>query len=189
MTGIVLLLTKCRLHGEEEKEEGDFQMKKFWKWFDENFEECLLMILLILMTLVMFAQILMRFIFKASMSWPEEFCRFCFVISGFLSIGYCIRRQKMLKVDILMGLFPDNVKRIFDVVGRIVTLLFFAYFSYYAYFALTNSIKGGMKSPAMEMPMYILYGSVFLGAVIGVLRQIQDLIRVFKQKNKKAVTE
>lgn len=155
-------------------------MKKVWKWFDENFEECLLMLLLVLMTVVMFAQIIMRFIFRASMSWPEEFCRFCFVISGFLSIGYCIRREKMLKVDILMGFFPDSAKRIFDLAGRFITLLFFAYFSYYGYFAMMNSIRGGMKSPATEWPMYILYGSVFVGSFIGVLRQIQDLYRCFR---------
>lgn len=164
-------------------------MKKFWKWFDENFEECLLMILLILMTVVMFAQIIMRFVWHASMSWPEEFCRFCFVISGFLSIGYCIRKEKMLKVDILMGFFSAPLKKLLDLAGRILTLVFFAYFSYYGYFAMLNSIKGGMKSPAMEVPMYILYGSVFVGSIIGVLRQIQDLYRVFKGKNREEVVE
>lgn len=164
-------------------------MKKLWKWFDENFEEGMLMILLILMTIVMFLQIIMRFVFRESMSWPEEFCRFCFVISGFLSIGYCIRRDKMLKVDILMGLFPDGVKKLLDVAGRIITLLFFSYFSYHAYFAMMNSIRGGMTSPAMEMPMYILYGSVFAGSVIGVLRQIQNLLCYFRKSDKKEVTE
>lgn len=159
-------------------------MKKIWNWFDENFEECLLMILLILMTAVMFAQIIMRFVWHSSMSWPEEFCRFCFVISGFLSIGYCIRKEKMLKVDILMGFFPDSAKRLLDLSGRILTLVFFAYFSYYGYFAMLNSIRGGMKSPAMELPMYILYGSVFVGSVIGVLRQIQDLYRILRGKNR-----
>lgn len=160
-------------------------MKKFWKWFDENFEECLLMILLILMTAVMFAQIIMRFVYRESMSWPEEFCRFSFVISGFLSIGYCIRKNKMLKVDILVGFFPDSVKKVFDLAGRIVTLIFFTYFSYYGYFAMMNSVRGGMKSPAMEVPMYVLYGSVFVGSVIGVIRQIQDLVKWFWKKDRK----
>lgn len=164
-------------------------MKKIWKWFDENFEECLLMILLILMTAVMFAQIIMRFVYRESMSWPEEFCRFSFVISGFLSIGYCIRRNKMLKVDILVGFFPDSVKKIFDLAGRVVTLVFFTYFSYYGYFAMMNSVRGGMKSPAMEVPMYVLYGSVFVGSVIGVLRQIQDLVKWFWKKENKEVAE
>lgn len=157
-------------------------MKKCWKWLDENFEEALLILLLVLMTAVMFAQIVMRFVFRQSMSWPEEFCRFSFVISGFLSIGYCIRKDKMLKVDILVGFFPDFLKKGLDLLGRIVTLIFFSYFSYYGYFAMMNSIQTGMKSPAMEVPMAILYASVFFGSAIGVLRQIQDLVRCFAKK-------
>lgn len=154
-------------------------MKKFWKWLDEDLEETILMIFLILMSLAMMAQIIMRYCFGASMSWPEEFCRFCFVFSGFFSIGYCIRRGKMLKVDILMELFPKVVRTIVDLVGRVVTLVFFSYLTYYAYFAMMNSKNGGMVSPAMEMPMWLLYGSVFVGSALGVIRQIQDLYRFF----------
>lgn len=157
---------------------------KLWKWLDENFEEFLLMLLLIAMSLVMTAQIVMRIVFRQSMTWPEEFCRFSFVISGFLSIGYCIRKDKMLKVDILMGIFPQTVRTFIDLAGRFVTLIFFSYLSYYGYFAMQNSIQGGMKSPAMEMPMYILYASVFIGCVIGVFRQVQDLIGWFAKNRK-----
>ena len=50
---------------------------------------------------------------------------------------------------------------------------------------MMNSVRGGMKSPAMEVPMYVLYGSVFVGSVIGVIRQIQDLVKWFWKKEKK----
>lgn len=156
-------------------------MKKFLKWLDEDFEESILMIFLIVMSVVMMAQVIMRYFFKASMTWPEEFCRFMFVFSGFLSIGYCVRRNKMLKVDILLGLFPDWLKVAIDLIGRIVTLIFFSYLGFYAYKATMNSMAGGMKSPAMQWPMWVIYGSVFVGCVIGVIRQIQDLYRWFKK--------
>lgn len=160
-------------------------MKKFWKWLDEDFEETILMFFLVIMAIVMMWQIIMRYFFKASMSWPEEFCRFMFVFSGFLSIGYCIRRDKMLKVDILLGLFHDWLKKVVDLIGRIVTLVFFTYLTYYAYFATMNSKAGGMKSSALGWPMWVIYGSVFVGSAIGVVREIQDLYRWFKRNAKK----
>ncbi|MCD8077160.1 MAG: TRAP transporter small permease [Lachnospiraceae bacterium] len=160
-------------------------MKKFWKWLDEDFEETILMFFLVIMACVMMWQIIMRYFFKASMSWPEEFCRYLFVFSGFLSIGYCVRREKMLKVDILLGFFPEGLKKAVDLIGRIVTLVFFAYLTYYAYFATMNSKAGGMKSSAMGWPMWIIYGSVFVGSAIGVVREIQDLYRWFKKNTKK----
>ena len=54
-------------------------MKRFLKWLDEDLEETLLMILLVAISVVMMAQVVMRYFFRQSMSWPEEFCRFCFV--------------------------------------------------------------------------------------------------------------
>ena len=164
-------------------------MKKFWKWLDKDFEETILMILLIAMSVVMMAQVIMRYCFGASMPWPEEFCRYTFVISGFLSIGYCIRRDKMLKVDILLGFFPEWLKKAVDVLGRVVTLLFFSYLTYHAYFAFMNSYKGDMKSPAMEVPMWVLYFSVLFGSALGVVRQIQDLYYYFTKKERDAVKE
>ncbi|MGE4276973.1 MAG: TRAP transporter small permease [Lawsonibacter sp.] len=153
--------------------------KKFWAWLDNDLEESILMVLLVAISVVMMAQVVMRYCFHQSMSWPEEFCRFCFVYSGFISIGYCVRRGKMLKVDILVGFFPMKMQKIVDILGQLVTLIFFAYMTYYAFLSTKASMAGGMKSPALELPLWILYASVFLGSSLGVIRQIEELIRLF----------
>lgn len=155
-------------------------MKRFLKWVDEDLEETLLMILLVAIAVVMMAQVIMRYFFRQSMSWPEEFCRFCFVYSGFLSMGYCVRKGKMLKVDILVTFFPKALQTALDLVGRVVTLLFFAYLAFYAFQATMNSYRGGMTSPAMEIPMWFIYAAVLIGSVLGFIRQIEDLYRFFK---------
>jgi len=159
-------------------------VKKFWKWLDEDFEETILMLLLVAISVVMMAQVVMRYCFRQSMSWPEEFCRFCFVYSGFISMGYCVRKGKMLKVDILVGFFPKALQKALDLVSRAVTLVFFAYLAYYAYQATMNSMRGGMKSPAMELPMWIIYAAVFIGSCLGTVRQVQDLYRFFQPAKK-----
>ena len=56
-------------------------------------EETILMVLLVAIAVVMMAQVVMRYCFRQSMPWPEEFCRFCFVYSGFISMGYCVRSR------------------------------------------------------------------------------------------------
>ena len=168
-------------------------MRRFLKWLDEDLEETILMILLVAIAVVMMAQVVMRYFFRQSMSWPEEFCRFCFVYSGFISMGYCVRRGKMLKVDILVTpivtilvgigaawIIAKFLQRVLDLVGRVVTLLFFAYLGFYAYQATMNSYRGGMTSPAMEVPMWFIYAAVLIGSALGFIRQIQDLYRFFK---------
>ena len=158
----------------------------FWKKLDENFEEYILMVFLVVMAIVMMWQVIMRYFFHASMPWPEEFCRFMFVFSGFLSMGYCVRKDKMLKVDILMGFFPDWLKKTVDLIARFVTLFFFAYLCYWGFRTAQSQVQMGMKSAAMGWPMWVIYGSVFVGALIGTLRQIQDLYRYFTKKKEDA---
>ncbi len=145
------------------------------------------MVLLVAIAVVMMAQVIMRYCFRQSMPWPEEFCRFCFVYSGFISMGYCVRKGKMLKVDILVGFFPEALQKALDLVSRVITLLFFAYLSFYAYQATMNSMRGGMKSTAMELPMWIIYAAVLIGSTLGFIRQAQDLYRFFKPEKKEAL--
>ena len=97
-------------------------------------------------------------------------------------MGYCVRKDRMLKVDILLGFFPDWLKKTVDIVARFVTLFFFAYLCYWGFKTAQNQVQLGMKSAAMEWPMWVIYGSVFVGALIGTLRQIEDLVRYFTKK-------
>ena len=151
-------------------------MKKILKWLDDDFEEFLLMLLLLAISIIMMTQICCR-TFGKSLTWAEEFSRFCFVYTGFLSIGYCIRREKMLKVDILVGLFPKPLQVGLDFIGRVLSLIFFAYMSVGAWGTYQNSIAMKMTSAAMRIPMATLYFAAFAGFALGTVRQVEDLIR------------
>ncbi len=54
------------------------------KWLNRHAEEVLLVIMLIAMLLVEVAQIFMRRVMGASLSWAEEIVRYLFVWFGFL---------------------------------------------------------------------------------------------------------
>lgn len=162
-------------------------MKRFLKWLDEDLEETILMVLLVAIAVVMMAQVVMRYCFRQSMPWPEEFCRFCFVYSGFISMGYCVRRGKMLKVDILVGFFPKALQKALEAVSETVTLLFFGYLTFYAYQATMNSMRGGMKSTAMEVPMWIIYAAVLIGSSLGLIRQAQKIFRALRPAEKEGL--
>ena len=145
------------------------------------------MVLLVAIAVVMMAQVVMRYCFRQSMPWPEEFCRFCFVYSGFISMGYCVRRGKMLKVDILVTFFPKAVQKVLEAVSEAVTLLFFGYLTFYAYQATMNSMRGGMKSTAMEVPMWIIYAAVLIGSSLGLIRQTQKIFRALRPAEKEGL--
>jgi len=89
-------------------------MKKIVSWLDDNLEETILVALLLAMSCIMMMQIVVRYVFSAPMSWPEEFCRYCFVYSGMLSAGYCIRKKVGIRVDLLVNFMPRPIQIILD---------------------------------------------------------------------------
>ena len=72
---------------------------KLVKWLDKHLEEILLVGLLFVMMIIMGIQILARYALGNSLSWSEEITRFCFIWTGFLSISYCVKNSKSIKIE------------------------------------------------------------------------------------------
>ena len=159
---------------------------KILKWLDEYGEEVILVLLLMLISFVMLAQVIARYVFNNSMSWPEEFCRYCYIWTVFLSLGYTIRKGNMLRVGVVMDLFPAMVQRSVKILIDIVMIaLFFVLFrqSLRAVLHIKNITRE--ISSAMQIPMWFMYMATSVGFGLAILRTIQMMagdIRHFRDK-------
>ncbi|HHZ02088.1 MAG TPA: TRAP transporter small permease [Tissierellia bacterium] len=157
------------------------------KWLDEHFEEAIMVILLILISCVMMAQIIARNIFN-SMTWPEEFSRYCYIWSVFLSLGYTIKKGNMLKVGIVMDLLPPKLRKAIEIVVNIIILAICVVFfrNSIIYTGIVRST--GQISPAMHLPMWIMYSATVLGFGMASIRTFQEIISNIKNFNVKSET-
>ena len=154
----------------------EVKVPKFLKWLDRYLEEAILVIFLILIACIMMFQVVVRYAFKNPLPWPEEFCRYCFVWSAMLATGYCIRKGSMLRVDMVINMFPRPVAAALDVVSKILAVAFCCIMFMPSWEVMQNSLKIGQLSPAMQMPIWILYLSAPLGFFSGIIRGIQSVI-------------
>lgn len=158
---------------------------KVLKWLDEHLEEAILIVLLAAITCVMMAQIIAR-TFAASMTWPEEFSRYCYIWSVFLSLGYTVKKGNMLKVGVLMDLFPLKVRKSIEITGNLIMLVIFGILFRYS-IIYTGKIKVmGQVSPAMGVPMSFMYTATIIGFGLAVIRTIELIIYNVKHFNEKA---
>ena len=131
------------------------------KWLDEHFEESILVILLAIISIVMMAQIVARSV-SSSMAWPEEFARYCYIWTVFLSWLY-YTEGNMLKVGIIMDLLPHKLRKSIEIVTNFIMLVLFVILSYHS-IIFTNKVRlTGQLSPAMRIPMWIMYLSTIIG--------------------------
>lgn len=147
------------------------------KWLDDHFEEILLVILLVMITVVSFLQVVIRKIpWIPALTWAEEFCRFAWIWSVFLSLPYTIRRSSMLRVTVLLDAMPENVRKVLNIVVDVINLAAMALLFYYAFPVTIDRYLSAETSPAMLWPMWLMYASMILGFGLAVVRGIQVLI-------------
>ncbi len=161
------------------------------KWLDEHFEEVFLVIFLVLIAVVELIQVIIRNVpWIPALTWAEEFCRFMWIWSVFISLPYTIRRGSMLRVSVLMDALPQKPKKIVNLFVDLVTICAMALLAYYAVGVITKIRTSGETSPAMRWPMWIVYIFMMIGFVLGAVRGIQMFIihlRDFNIKEKSAI--
>jgi TRAP-type C4-dicarboxylate transport system permease small subunit len=150
---------------------------KIWKWLDEHFEETLLIVLLVLISCVELIQVTVRNLeFIPALTWAEEFCRFCWIWSVFLSLPYTIRKGNMLRVTVLLNLFPPKVRGIINILVDLITSGAMLLLGVHSVKVVSNIMKSGETSPAMLWPMWVVYSVMLLGFFLGAARGIQQAL-------------
>lgn len=148
---------------------------RIMKWFDESFEEAFMIILLAGISCVMMAQIVARKI-GMPMTWPEEFCRYLYVWSVFLSLGYTVKKGNMLRVGIVMDLLPSVVKKTVFILVDVIVMVIFAVFCYNSFKFMNTAIVSGQASSAMRIPMSFMCSSTIIGFGLGTIRSAQKIV-------------
>jgi TRAP-type C4-dicarboxylate transport system permease small subunit len=154
---------------------------KLLKWLDEHLEEWLLVFLLAAVCITLMIQIVMRYVFNASLSWSEEFARYCFVWSTFLSVSYSIKKASMLRVDILVQYLPKAARKIIDILMELIVLAFFAFLLYHSFAVVRRIAASGQTSPALGLPMVTVYAALIVGFALACIRGIQKLVSLLRR--------
>ena len=149
---------------------------KVLKWIEEYFEETILVILLVVMSIFMFLNAVLRYAFSSGIIWADEVCRYSLVITAFLAPSYCIRKRRLLRMDSLRQLLPFKGQ---FVVETFINLLLVCFFSYYTYSAITTVQRGlrmGSETEILRIPLWKFYSAALLCFLLASIRSIQKMV-------------
>ena len=160
-------------------------LKKSLHWLDLHFEETVLIVFLVLIAVVELMQVIIRKLpFVPALTWAEEFCRFLWIGSVFMSLPYCIRTDTALRVTALGDLLGEKGRRALDIASELITLAAMVFCAVSSVGVVRGIAKSGESSPAMLWPMWVVYSAVLLGFVLASLRSIQCLIEHIEKREK-----
>jgi len=116
------------------------------------------------MTLAVLAQVFGRYVFNYSISWTEETAKFAQIWVVLIGAGITMRRGLHVAVDVLAAMLPLKLARVLMVVVAAGCLWFLGIVIY----GSLPLIELGWKfetSPVLQIPMWIIYLCLPMGAV------------------------
>ena len=155
-------------------------MRKLSRWLDANFEGFVMGVFLVVITVVIFLQVIMRYLFNHALPWPEELTRYCFVCSTLLSLSYCVKHRSMMRVDALVSLLPKSAQGWIELVVQLIALALYVVLFVFSLDTTKLSLGSGQKSTALRLPMYWIYGWGSFSFAMVVFRAIQSVVRQVK---------
>lgn len=149
----------------------------FIKWLDDHLEEAFLVICLVLISVVMMAQVVVRKIPGIQpLTWAEEFSRFLWIMSVFVSLAYTIRKESMLRVGVVLDLFPVIVRKVVGICVDIVVIAMMGICAVNSVGVYNKIVASRELSPAMQWPMAGVYIFMLIGFFLATARGVQMLI-------------
>jgi len=155
------------------------EIMKIIKWIDEHIEEVLLVLLSVVMVAFIFLQVVLRQ-FGNSISWSEELARFSFIWLVYIGISYGVKKQRHVKIDIVLQFVKDKQKIILSIIANVLFLAFAILIVFKGYSIAERLLSFGQQSPALHVPMGLVYMATPVGMGLTAIRLIQNLITSFK---------
>jgi len=148
----------------------------FFKKLLNNFEGYVAAILLAVMCVVVFLQVVFRFIIKSSLPWSEELSRYLTVYITFFGAAYGIQKGAHLGIEAVTLLLPVKVRRLLNIFVQAGSLAVCALIAKYGIDIVISQMGTGQVSPAMRVPMWMIYMAVPVGMIFCVIRYVIEIV-------------
>lgn len=144
-------------------------------WLLEHFERLLVCGFLTLFSAALILQVFMRFVLREPLAWPEEFSRYLLIWTAFIGSSLAVKEARFINIDILPLMASGWVKRALYFVMHAGFLLFCIPAIYFSLQFIIRVAGSGQVSPAMGIPMWLVYAAAPVGLSLSALRTLEAL--------------
>lgn len=140
--------------------------------------------ILAVMAILVFTNVMLRYLFNSGIYWSEELARFLFMWLVFLGAIGALKDNQHLSVNIVVNSLSPALRKFLFVIGNLFIL-------FVLWLVLGGSwkmvvINIGSKAPATGLPLWILYT---IGILTSILMAIIVVIQIYRTLFNKNLTE
>lgn len=137
--------------------------------------------------ILLFVNVVLRYVFLASLGWAEEFAIFMVIWIVFVGASVAVRTQGHIAVELLPLLLSPANRRRLQMLMLTLMLVFLAVFFYYSAQHVIRVYSLNQLMPALRAPMWLAYLAMPVGSLLMFIRSTQLLIRVARSTSDDSV--
>ena len=124
----------------------------------------------------------LRKVLIGAFNWADEAMRYLMVYSTFLTLPLLVAGKRTITIDLTDIMFQRRPRgaRVFHILAELMTLLFCVVLIPSLFTFMQNNKNG--FSPAMQLPLWIVYACLPVGFGLSVLASINNLFKMLVGK-------
>lgn len=145
------------------------------KNFLNNIEKYVIYVVLTALIILMFGQVIARYVFGLAWGWMEQLTRLMFVYITFAGMSYACKSSEHLRVSFLAEFAPGkHTKTILFMIGDTLLIAVSAYLCYLIFHMMIQCAEQGQVfSGASFIPVWVMYLAGVLGMGGMAIRTLQ----------------
>jgi len=126
---------------------------------------------------IILTEVIARSFFNFSTLIADEYSSYFFVGLAYLGWSYILRREKHIRVRILLSRLSPSRQKVLNIVCSAIACAFLSYFSLYSLRFAMESYSTGTTAPTpAETPLFIPQSVLFVGVFLLLLQFVAHII-------------
>lgn len=151
-----------------------------FEFLERRLEEILAGICVMVMTILVFFQVVMRYVFSMPTSWSDEIAVYAMLWSVYLSVSWAVRERAHIRVMNFINFFPKVIASALTVFSDLLWFLFGIFLTWQSILLELSFWENKYESPALGIDQKWPYLCLVVGFGLMTLRIAQIYFRWWK---------
>lgn len=153
----------------------------FKKILSKDHEELFLMLSFIGLILLVFIQVVARYILNVSVGWSAELSRYLLIWITWISASYAIKREEHIRIKLLTDKMPETGRKYIEVFVLFIWTFFATIMAWGGTQMILVLHQTGQQTSTLGISSWIPYLIVPIAGMLIIIRVIEQFILIFKK--------
>ena len=156
---------------------------KLLRFLNDHFEEYLLVVLMVVEVVVVFAQVVTRYVFHSPLAWSEVLARYMFIWLVWIGAAYATKLRKNIIIDVVASKFKGATKLISEIINFVLFVVLMLFMLWTTSTVMMQVYESNSIGTGTHLPMWIVWLSLPLSMALNLLRYTQNFVYDMKHWN------